>query len=126
MARWPVTYFLFDRVFDTGEIESDSPPDSLAYFCASCGRVWGRAYIEGTTWHQRTTPCERHWKTGVADWATVPGSFLPFSIGWWSVEVSTMFWAATLDYLPPKVLSRELRLALLEVERSEHTEISGT
>lgn len=126
MSLWPTTYFVFDRLLDRGEVESDIAPDSLAYFCASCGKVWGRIYIEGTTWHQRTTPCERHWKAGVADWATLPGSFLPFSIGLWSVEVSKMFWGATLDNLPAKVLQRELRLSLLEVERNERNEPQTT
>lgn len=54
LGTFPVPLFHTDR---TGAF----PVQSVAYFCPSCGDIWGRIVIPGSTATQcRYRPCERH------------------------------------------------------------------
>ena len=113
---YQVTYFLGPKVFEVGSLDSNMAPHSVAYFCATCGQVWGRAYVEATTWTTFTVPCERHEKTGVPDWSSIPGSFIA-PAGGRRAETSTMFWSVCVDSLPPRLLDREFNLMLSHLDK---------
>lgn len=94
-------------------------PESVAYFCATCGEIWARVLVEGSAsarWLIEQSPCERHRATGVPDWMQTPGSLVQGRLR--RSAVSVMFWAATLESLPLPLQNREVALHLKDKERS--------
>jgi len=94
-----------------GSAEIPGSPDSIAYFCSTCGDCWARIIIPGERFQIRNVPCSRHCPAGVYDWNTKPGSILIWP-GITSDNLSTMLWGAALDFLPPAVLKTEFNVAL--------------
>lgn len=80
---------------------------SIAYFCQSCGDVWGRIVVESAPIFDVTSrACSRHAPESVSSWGSVPGTFCQGR----AADLSTMRWAAALEYLPEPVLLREFIL----------------
>ncbi len=89
---------------------------SFAYFCSTCGEIWGRVWAVGVDeWDVETVACEEHRPQGVIDWSRVPGSFL--SRQFRSAYSPRSHQAISVEHLPPAVLRRELELHILNVER---------
>lgn len=110
------SYFLGSRLLGVSSFTTPNClPHSEAFFCATCGDLWGRVLVDGSAWSVHTIPCEKHAPTGVPDWGAVPGSFLPNRL--FAETVSVMFWATVLEHLPPAVLARELEIAIRHFER---------
>lgn len=106
-------YFIGRDYFGAAEIPGHS--DSIAYFCATCGDIWGRILVDKQVFQIRNVPCANHKRTGVPDWGSHPGSLL-ITPGVTSDMLGSMFWAAALNYLPERVLQREFQLHLSHVE----------
>lgn len=111
------SYFLGNRLLGTSAVTYDlhpaNCPDSIAYFCNTCGEVWGRVFVTDglgivQRWQLFNAPCERHQRTGVENWSCVPGSFLLTGIE--SSAMSSMLKAAAADIIPEAVLRRELEV----------------
>lgn len=83
---------------------------AYAFFCHTCGEIWGRIVIEGASWELEHTPCIHHKCLGVIDWGRIPGSFLNHRME----AKHTPIWgqANCLDFLPESVLQYEFTLAL--------------
>ena len=62
---------------------------STAYFCPTCGEIWARILVEGTSWNMLLIPCQAHGG----------GEFLPP-------------WSASIDAYPLEVLLHDFPLAL--------------
>jgi hypothetical protein len=90
---------------------------SLAYFCSTCGDVWGRV-ITAASWSVINAPCSRHAPTGVADWGHVPGSMLLYSIR--KDDLARWAWGVAIETMPAAVLHKELEAHLNYVERKLH------
>jgi hypothetical protein len=72
------------------------PPESLAYFCPTCGEVWARVVVTGRPFSVWTMTCERHAEQYRS--LTVPG---------------TLYMSWNKDHneaLPREVLRREVIL----------------
>jgi hypothetical protein len=83
---------------------------SVAFFCHTCGEVWGRVVVEGATWNTASVPCKEHQPLGVFDWLSLPGSFLNQRL--WAEDNPIWNRANCLDYLPESVLQYEFELAV--------------
>lgn len=106
-----VHYFLGSRLLDTGVTpERNGGSHSLAYFCQSCGDVWARAVVSTSTGHFDIVnhPCSGHEPQAVPSWGARPGTLCKGH----ATDLSTMHWAAALEFLPKAVLERELHLLL--------------
>lgn len=112
-----VHYFLNDVYLGTGATPTPSP-FCLLYVCTTCGKVWGRAVVDGgNSWHAIHAPCSAHKPIGVMDWGRLPGSFLLAEPS--TAHLAAMWHAAAVETMPQEVLNRELHLALtLHEERS--------
>lgn len=103
------TYFFSPHLVDTAEFECDIIPHSLAYFCSTCGEIWGRIECRGEgerdMWSVEICPCLHHSPQGVPDWSryagTVTDSFPTTRM------LSKMWWGKAVEHLPPKVLRQE-------------------
>lgn len=116
-----ILYIIHGNTLATVEIADSFAVDSIAYFCSTCGDVWGRI-VAGSAWHIQQVPCEQHRPRGVFDWSTISGSILngmeqKVFVGRWA-------WAATLDVMPKEVLLRELEVHINYIERKYHEEAS--
>jgi hypothetical protein len=103
-------YFIEGQYLGQTELPlSPFPYRSKAFFCLTCGEVWGRVVADGS-WDVSFTPCRNHTAVGVQDWAYTPGSILnrPF----WSNLTAIPFRANCLDIVPLAVLQYEFGLAL--------------
>jgi hypothetical protein len=109
------SYFFGTSFAGTAEIPGE--PDSIAYFCSTCGDCWARVIVQESVFQIRNVPCERHERSGVFDWSSTPGSIL-VTPGVTSNMLGQMFWAAALDYLPEPVLRREFNLAMKNHDNS--------
>lgn len=114
-----VSYFLRNQHLATRELLAPAPLSSIAYYCTTCGEVWGRIVVSGQdseVWTFEGVPCEKHTPVGAQDWGRVPGSFLSRHANrrtW----VPVMWWARALESLPAQVLERELLLHLNHFEK---------
>lgn len=98
-------------------------PINHAYFCSTCGEVWGRIFTEGCPWKVAEVPCEKHEPVGVWDWRTVPGSLLQLGHG------GTNYAVVDLELIPEPILKREFAIHLNYYERgalSEHSTSNNT
>lgn len=94
------------------------PPQHIAFFCPSCGEVWGRIVIsEGGYWALFNVPCREHRPAGVQDWGGVPGSFTQGRLEY--RYTSTMFTPMCLDLVPQEVLKNEFEVYMQRAERPE-------
>jgi len=97
-----------------GAREFQAPlPDNVAFFCATCGELWGRITSpERTLTRVVCVPCERHEPRYVADWSAIPGSMV--------TTYPEPYWnrAYTLENAPRSILQRELTLHLAHLDRS--------
>lgn len=83
----------------------------IAYFCTTCGEIWGRILIEGgKDWEVIQSPCRHHTPMGVSDWGTIPGSLVQRKFH--SSLVSIMDAARCLDLVPDAVVKYEFLLSL--------------
>lgn len=101
----------------TTKTEDSWGVDSIAYFCSTCGKVWGEI-IAGKVWHVQATPCRQHTPTGAFDWGEVPGSMLNAMLS--KDFVGRWAWAACIESLPPALYLRELEVHINHVERKYH------
>lgn len=117
MPVFKTTFFLGSRLLATFQFESDATPHSLAYFCHTCGDVWGRIMVDGGHyWHVEHIPCCKHQRTGVPDWAgKVPGSFL-LEDDSRKRMLSVLKWARAIEHLPVAVLDYELHRHIFYLE----------
>jgi hypothetical protein len=83
----------------------------LAYFCTTCGKIWGQVLIPSApSWQVFQVPCRRHKPLGVPDWGAIPGSFTQRKFH--SSQVSIMDWARCLDRVPSSLVEYEFHLSL--------------
>ena len=110
----PVRYLLGSRLL--GESPA-SPPRSWAFFCCTCGEIWGRAWSTGGVegWSVISSACENHAPSGVEDWGYVPGSFIHSRTH--SSDLPIWAQALALEHLPRSVLLRELEVHITNIER---------
>jgi len=108
----PLAYYIIQKDL-RGEAAVPELSCSLAYFCRTCGEIWGRIVVEGAeTWNLQQVPCAAHQPTGVPDWNRIAGSILlPLDphVGAWGQ-------AASLALLPAAMLRRELEIHLTHTE----------
>lgn len=113
-------YFLGNGVVGTSVLPTHATgaPDSVAYFCATCGEIWARILVEGSEgeWQLSNTPCAAHKPFGVSDWGQRPGSLVQSRMR--IADHGPMMWAATLEALPLSLKNREVLLALRHVPNS--------
>lgn len=101
----PVDYFSDGQYLGHSDIECDFSPHSHAFFCPTCGEVWGRVIVLQSGWQIHIVPCIKHTRSCVSDWSKVPGTITsPFLL---PRDLSKMEWALALDYLPPAVVRQE-------------------
>lgn len=90
--------------------------NSIAYFCSSCGDIWGRAHVEGANLCEiADVVCEKHKPTSPANWRATPGSFLDPLLS--TNYIGLGGWAKTIEVLPNEMLKREF---LLSFKESKH------
>lgn len=121
MPTFQLSFFIGPRLLATNEIEAPFTPYALAYFCHTCGEVWGRVLVSGQDikpyWHIEHCPCQKHQRTGVQDWSsTIPGSFL-YNLDSRKSMLSVMWWARAIEHLPVAVLQWELERHLDFLEK---------
>jgi hypothetical protein len=108
-----VQYLVAGRVIAES---SASAPRSFAYFCSTCGEIWGRVWSqECRLWDVEDVPCVEHVPQGVSDWSRTPGSFLNRQPN--SFNTPRTHQIITLEHLPPAVLRRELEVHIRNYER---------
>jgi hypothetical protein len=111
------TYRLLDEGFDFKREEHRNGATSTivskmhrshAFFCSTCGKLWASIECSDAdkVWEVAAVPCPRHKPQGVADWGSVPGSFLLRSGK--QQDMSPMHWARAIENLPAAVLDWEL------------------
>ena len=83
-----------------------------AYFCKTCGSLWGRIKSEDpfATWMMHNVPCEQHLPIGVEDWSAFPGSLLHPRVALADTQVTER--ARAIESLPDELLEREFKLHL--------------
>jgi hypothetical protein len=117
-------YFLGSKFLDQSEFVSEYQPHSLAYFCPTCGEVWGRILCNGQYaphWSVEVVPCVRHTTQCVPSWGKVPGSFCSsHAEGNTKARLSVMWWGRALEHLPSAVFCREFEIALQHFERNQN------
>ena len=110
-------YFAHGKLLGQSEFQCTILPHNLAYFCPTCGEVWGRIAITGGGyWSVEHVCCEKHTPKGVPEWSKLPGCFLTSSDSRRSM-LSVMWWGRALEHLPTAVLQREFELTLAHYER---------
>jgi hypothetical protein len=102
-------------------IEDSFGVDSIAYFCSTCGEVWGRV-VGGNVWQVRSVPCSIHTRKGVFDSSAVGGSLLHPLVS--KQYVGRWAWGITVEHLPPSLWRRELELYINHRERKHHEQES--
>lgn len=122
MPSFQLSYFVGTRLLATTEIEAPFPPFSLAYFCHTCGDIWGRVLVSGQSdtphWGVEHCPCKNHQRSGVQEWASiVPGAFL-CNLDSRKTVLSVMWWARAIEHFPVPVLQWELERHLAFWEKS--------
>lgn len=113
-------YFLGKQYLGTSVCDLHPHSMSIAYFCSTCGDVWGRIVVEGEPFHLVCRPCEGHAPSGVPDWGEAHRCGL---FQWWCTfpdSVSTMFQGAIPSNFPSQVLRREIDLMYEHMQRSSH------
>lgn len=106
-----IHYFLGPRHLATATFEAAFSPHSLAYFCPTCGDVWGRIMVEGGEpyWSLQHACCEKHSPRGGVEWGKIPGSFLT-TLPLAANEYGGMWLARSIEHMPREVLEREVRI----------------
>ena len=111
-------YFLGSRHMGRAAIQlGPRMAHQAAFFCSTCGEVWGRVAVAGECWLVHQVPCAKHRPAGVWDWSSIPGSFVQYRFE--RALVSTMFWPIVLEVVPPAVLRWEFELRMQQAERLE-------
>lgn len=108
-TTYEIRHFLGNDLVGACSLTTHIKPFSLAYFCTTCGDIWGRIVVgDGDDWQSLQVPCEHHLPHNLSDNNSVPGSV----IYWMHSErlASGMWWAAVIDFLPRSVLEREFLL----------------
>jgi hypothetical protein len=111
--KYLATFLSKGTVLGQSEVECDIQPHSVAYFCATCGDIWGRIFVKPVDaeqyWEAITAPCIKHKRTGIADWNAVPGSFLVGTeLTKGAARVTA--WARVMEHLPEGVLKQEFQV----------------
>lgn len=94
-------FFLRDALIAHGGVKTPTYNPSLAYFCKTCGHVWGRVTLGTGGWHAVSIPCSSHGG----------GSYLKPLIWWDYLNGRTL--AQQLRSLPEPVLRHEVKVRLL-------------
>lgn len=119
-----VHYFLGTQVAGSSRVpthpHSGLLPDSVAFFCRTCGELWARALVEENpeVWQIEQVPCQLHTPSGVPDWSHVPGSITQYRTS--RTQESVMFWAVCFDALPRNLQLRDFDMHLRNRERLSH------
>lgn len=113
-STMPATFYWLvgERVIGTVDF-ADPIPDNVAFFCTTCGQLWGRiTSIGDSITRVVSVPCEHHNPRYVADWSAIPGSLV--------TTYPEPFWnrAYRVDAAPRSVLEREFHLHLAYLDRS--------
>ena len=119
MPTFHAAYFVNNHFLASGAVEAVGKPDSIAYFCPTCGEVWARVVVEGCSWHVDPAPCEKHRAACVPSWGKVPGSLLT-SVDSRAGTLPNMYQARAIENLPPAVLRREAEVLFNLYERGEN------
>jgi hypothetical protein len=101
------TFFIGGKFFGIGNVgygynrrAGHYAPESLAYFCPTCGEIWARIAVADAIWQTYRAYCEQH----PAPWYMPAGSIiLP-----WVEEMAITF--------PEEVLKREILIYGKELE----------
>jgi predicted RNA-binding Zn-ribbon protein involved in translation (DUF1610 family) len=107
MAR--ADYFVGSRYFGASQVNPKSR--SLAYFCPTCGEIWGRAVVENCEeWDLYTNSCEKHENRNIYTHGQPPGCFLhAFFVNC----LDAVAWSpVVLSNFPPELLRREFELTI--------------
>lgn len=111
-------YFLGSRLLAQSRWQCPNfRPDSVAFFCATCGEIWGRVVVDSSLWTVHQRACPKHARTGVQDWRGISGSFLADNPT--SSDNSIAAWACTLENMPEEMLHYEFELSMREAEISD-------
>ena len=81
------------------------PPDSLAYFCPTCGEVWAMVVVAGQQFRVWSMPCAKHpppYRVVVAgsmmlDWDRVYNDALPHDVLRREVLIHAEWWKRHAD-----------------------------
>lgn len=131
MHNTKVSYFLGAQLLGQSETFSASASvHSQAFFCTTCGEIWGRLAVEqeamSQVWEITYSPCLKHKSQMALEWGHIPGSFLGGSFLARRVDSAIMHWAKAIDVMPVEVLRRELKLALNNQEQRNNDELTST
>ena len=118
--KYLVTFYSKGAVLGQSEVECPMQPVSTAYFCTTCGDIWGRVFVKPVeheqSWEAVSAPCVKHRPRGVADWSHVPGSFLVGTE--MNKEKSRITaWARVIEHMPESVLKYELEVHEINHDR---------
>lgn len=121
LSRGPRAHYFFgSRILGTSVLPFHPyAPESLAFFCQTCGELWARVLVEGseTNWRVEVAPCAQHRGVNALDWSRVPGSL---SQGARRADLGAGSWARALDVMPQSVANLEVLAFINHFERSEH------
>lgn len=94
------SFFLRDVLIAVGGVKSPGYNPSLAYFCKTCGHIWGRVTLGSGGWHAVSIPCSSHGG----------GSYLK-PLLWWDYPNGRDL-SSQLRTLPEPVLRHEAKVRL--------------
>lgn len=115
-------YFLQNKLIGQTTFQCEASPHSLAYFCPTCGEVWGRVVVDGGKyWSVQHVACEKHLPQGVPEWGKPPGCFCT-DLDSRRRNLSVLWWGRAIEHLPPELLQRELLLTIQHYERLHSVE----
>jgi len=85
------TFFLRDKILTSCGTRIGRGTGGIAYFCASCGEVWGRVDLGKLDWMAAAIPCGECGKPDYK-WGNhlCPGSFLKPLIWWDRINGNTL------------------------------------
>lgn len=113
---YTAAYFVQGKLLGISTFSAPFVPRSLAYFCATCGEIWGRVHVEQGEqepyWDLAHCPCVNHKNRGVLDWSSIPGSLLTGRSENTKGHIPVTDWARAIEHLPPEVLRREFDINL--------------
>lgn len=105
-----ITYIINNELLGSVNLESEIAPRSHAFFCETCGEVWGRIVAgRDVLWEIHIQPCEGHTVSTPSYLSQTPGSILR---DWFYNfhELSPYNKPLALELFPHGLLIRELTL----------------
>lgn len=107
-------FFLGDKKIASCGVAARAGNGGLAYFCPSCGEIWGRVLLGLPRWDPVSIPCEAH---GKSQWGTAfqGGSFL-YPLIWWDAPNGFSL-ADQLKFLSPELIRYEAEIRARRILR---------